>query len=101
MYFLGSGRSTVELELPDGSLLRLRTMQEGTVIGEIGLYLGQPRTASVIADSECEVYRLTKESLERMEREHPELATDFHRFIIRLLAQRLADSNKTLRALLG
>ncbi|MDA1142670.1 MAG: SulP family inorganic anion transporter [Planctomycetota bacterium] len=101
MYFLGSGRSTVELELPDGSLLRLRTMQEGTAIGEIGLYLGQPRTASVIAESECEVYRLTKESLERMEREHPELATDFHRFIIRLLAQRLADSNKTLRALLG
>ena len=89
----------VVVELDNGRLMRVRTMEAGTVVGEIGLYLGQPRLASVVTEEPCVVSRLSAESLSRMQKENPTLASAFHEFMVRVLAERVTQQNRTLRAL--
>ena len=69
-------------------------------VGEIAMYLGIPRSASVVADRSTVAYRLSARSLERMKSEHPELVAEFHQYMARLLAERLSDANKLVRSLL-
>ena len=100
MYFIEAGLVSAQLELPDGNIMRLRSMRGGTTVGEMGMYLGNARTASVIADRLSIVYRLSKNALKEMERKDPEVAALLHQWIASLLAERLADNNRTIEALL-
>jgi SulP family sulfate permease len=101
MYFIEAGLVSAQLELPDGKILRLRSMRGGTTVGEMGMYLGTVRTASVIADRASIVYRLSRNALKEMEKKDPEAAALLHHWIARLLAERLADNNRTIEALLN
>ena len=74
-------------------------MEAGTVVGEIGLYLDQPRLASVVTEEPCVIYRLSDVALQKMEKENPVLAAAFHEFMVRVLAERVTQQNRTLRAL--
>jgi SulP family sulfate permease len=100
MYFIESGRMTVLLEMPDGTIKRLRSMLPGTVVGEVGLYLGTARSSSIVAEELCTLYRLSRRSLELMERDEPDLAAAFHRFVARLTAERLVDLTRAVEDLL-
>jgi len=99
LYFVESGRVTARLELEDGRSLRLRTMRAGTFVGEVGLFLRGVRSASVVTEQPCIVYRLSINALERMSRENPDLALAFHRYLICLLGERLTNSSALLRGL--
>ncbi len=94
LFLLFAGRVTVLLKLPNGSELRLRTIAGPTVIGEMGLYRTQPRGASVRADAPCVLYRLSATALGAMEKDDPALAYAFHKFIVRILAERLELANR-------
>jgi sulfate permease, SulP family len=96
MYFIETGRLTARLEQVDGSHVRLRTILPGTVIGKVACYLGVPRSASVIADQDSSAFRITKDALERMRIENPELAVAFHEFMARAAAERLAHNTGLL-----
>jgi SulP family sulfate permease len=98
--FIESGRVTVSLALPDGRSMRLRSMTVGTMIGEIGMYLNQPRNASAVADNKTQAYVLSAASLRRMEARDPQLANALHNAIVSLLAERLSDTNKLLQRLI-
>jgi SulP family sulfate permease len=100
LYFLESGRVTAQFVRPDGQSVRLRTMGPGTVVGEITMYLGTVRTASVVSEAPSKLYRLTRSSLEEMERRDPQLASAVHRLFARLLADRLTDALRSMDALL-
>ena len=100
LYFIESGRVTARLELDDGRTLRLRTMGPGTVVGEVGLFLRGSRAASVVTEEPCTVYRLSVAELERMNRENPNLALAFHRYLICLLGERLTSSTALLRGII-
>ena len=110
LYFIESGQLDAQLEVyeeaveeTDGSgdtkAIRLRAMRAGTVVGEIGMYLGTTRTASVVASKPSVLYYLSAEALKKMEREEPELGSAFHQYIARMLAERLSDNNRTIQAL--
>jgi sulfate permease, SulP family len=99
LYFLESGRVTAVLETEGRAPMRLRSMGPGTVVGELPLYLGTPRAASVVGDGPSTLYRLTLDDFREMERQDPELAALLHRLFARLMAQRLADTLQTLQAL--
>jgi len=101
LYFIESGKVTVLIELESGDTLRLRKMGAGTVVGELGLYLSQVRTASVVADEPSVIYRLSGEALKTMEEKNPRTAAAFHQFMVRLLAKRLINTDETLKVLLG
>jgi len=96
LYFIETGTVTAYLDPGDGTRKRLRTMGSGTVVGEIGLYLGVPRSASVYTDGPAVLYRLMADDLARMEVLDAELASAFHRFIVRLVASRLMLANENL-----
>ncbi len=99
LFFIESGKVRVIVELDNGRTMRIRTMGAGTVVGEIGLYLNQQRLASVVTEEPCTIYRLDGKALEKMEQENPALASAFHEFMVRVLAERVTQQNRTLRAL--
>ena len=100
LFFIESGKVQVMVKLDNGRTMRVRTMGAGTVVGEVGLYLNQQRLASVITEEPCVIYRLEAKALHRMERENPPLASAFHEFMVRVLAERLTQQSKTLRSLI-
>jgi SulP family sulfate permease len=100
LYFVEAGQLTVTLDCGDGRAVRLRTMGTGTVVGEMGLYLKRQASASVITDQPSTLYFLSADKLCEMERDAPEIAAAFHRFIANVLAERLVYSNDTIQAML-
>ena len=100
IYVLESGRLAVETTTPEGTRLRLRTLRPGVVVGEITLYTGIPRTADVVAEAPSVVLRISRESIERLEAEEPELAAALHRWLATTLAERLTDTLGAVDALL-
>ena len=100
MYFIEFGEGAVYLEMDGGKKVRLQTIDAGTVVGEMGLYLDARRTASVIANTPMIAYRFTRDRLARMKIEEPELAAAFHEYIIRLLSERLMHTTRMLEAVL-
>ncbi len=101
IYLIRSGRVTVVLEGPDREQVRLRTLLEGTVLGEISLYRDEPCTATAITDTACDVLHLTPEAFDELCRQDPAAAADFHAFVARTLAGRVSHANRAIRALQG
>jgi SulP family sulfate permease len=101
IYFIESGQMTAQIEFSNGQRqsIRLETMRGGHMVGEIGFYLNQPRTAAVVTDTPSTIYRLTREALSEMERNDPEAASLFHQLVIRLISRRLGHLINTVNAL--
>ena len=100
MFFVESGLVTIDLEMPNNKRMRLRSIRGGATVGEIGLYLRNVRTASVIASRKSVVHRLSAQSLKEMQEKDPEIAALFHEWIVRLLAERIVDNNRMIEALM-
>jgi len=100
MYFLERGELSVLLPLDGGQSKRLRSFGPGTVVGEMGLFTGQPRSADVITSMNCRVRKLSKDAIAKMETENPAAAIELHRFVVRLLSRRLVAANEEIRGLL-
>jgi SulP family sulfate permease len=100
MYFVERGGVTIYLELEGAQRVRLQSLESGTAVGEMGLYLGTKRSASAIADYTTVAYRLTRSALLAMKQQEPELAAAFHEFMIRQTCERLASVNRLLEAML-
>jgi SulP family sulfate permease len=99
IYFVESGQVTAQLEYIHEAPVRLETMKSGRVIGELGFYLGQKRTAAVVADEPSTVYYLSAKNLAQMEKKSPQVASYFHQLIIQLMAERTTHLIRTVAAL--
>jgi len=99
LYFLEAGRVSVCKEI-NQNIERLRTFSSGTILGEMGLYGNAPRSASIVVDRPSCLYFLSRSSFEKMERDDPQLAALLHKFIVRLLADRLRYREAELKYLL-
>jgi CRP-like cAMP-binding protein len=75
-------------------------MGPGTILGELSFLLDHPASASVVLNTDCRLYLMSKAQIAAMEAESPELAANFHLLITNLLGERLAKTTKTLNALL-
>ncbi len=100
MYFIESGSFAVELSKGDGQSIRLNTAEPGSFVGEISFYLDQQRSASVICKKPARVWQFSHESLETLRREHPEIASKFHRRMAVLLADRLYATTRLVQQLI-
>lgn len=99
IYLIISGRVTVSVEGASGQQVRLRTLLEGTVLGEISLYRDEPCTATAVTETECEVLHLSTESFDALCRTDPAAAAELHAFVARTLAGRVSYANRAIRAL--
>lgn len=99
MYFLESGSLTARIERPHGPPLRLETMGGGSLVGELGFFLAQPRSASVVAEAESVVHCLEREAFHRMKEEDPQAALALHHLVVRLLSGRVGHLVGVVQAL--
>jgi SulP family sulfate permease len=98
LYIVERGRVAVSLSLADGRLVRLRSFGPGTVVGEMAVYTQTTRSADVVAEAPTRVHRLSTPALFALERDDPVAAQQFHRFLIKTIAARLAVADEALRA---
>ena len=100
LYFILSGKVTALLEKPHGLKIRLKTMSAGTFIGELGFFSEAPRSSSVIAEIPTILHRITQDRLEEIKHKNPQIVFSFYEVIARILAERVANQNKTMELLI-
>lgn len=89
-------------EIPAGAgWRRVRRSGPGTVVGEMSLYRPGGRTARVRTVEPTVLYRLDGSAVAELERSDPETAAELHRFLARVMAERLALGNEAIRSLLS
>lgn len=99
MYFVESGTLTAQLERPGAPPVRLETVGAGSVLGELGFFLDEPRSASVVADAESVVHHLDRDAFDRMKRDDPQAALALHRLVVQLVSARVGHLMGVVQAL--
>lgn len=94
LYLLAEGRLVARV-----GAATVRTLNAGSVVGEMGLFRSVPRSAGVVADAPCRVLRLNRSGLQALEAASPALALALHRLLIRQLAGRLEQAGAQALAL--
>ena len=84
MYVMISGKAAV---LVGGQ--PVEEIVEGDIVGEMAIIDGSPRSASVIAESDCVLAAVSKERMESLIVDSPPFAMD----VMRVMARRLRQSN--------
>src|SRR5437868_8884318 len=74
LYVLTKGEVEVRVRGGNGAEKTVARLSAPNVFGEMGVMTGEPRTASVIAATEVECYRLDKQACQRALKERPERA---------------------------
>lgn len=97
IFIVLTGRVHVQIDLPNGRTLRLRTMTPGAIVGDIALYTGQLRTADVVIDEDTSVLSLSAAGFAEIEQSHGNIAAAIHRVFARTLAEKLVLANNTIR----
>ena len=96
LYFVGSGTVVVVLKVPHQKERILRKHKSGAILGEMAIYTGDNRTASVRIEDDAQLFRLDKEKLEEMSGKFPASTAALHTYIVRVLAERLGRANRNL-----
>jgi len=96
LYFVGSGTVVVVLKIPRQAERILRKYKAGAILGEMAIYTGENRTASVRIESDACLFRLDKEKLEEMSRRFPASTAALHTYIVKVLSERLGRANRNL-----
>jgi SulP family sulfate permease len=94
------GHLSAHLDLGDGQSVRLRKFLPGSLMGEMALYTGGNRSASLVADTDATIGVISGESILRLNRDQPAVAAEFHQMAARFMANRIVPMNVTLRTLL-
>lgn len=92
-YVILQGRASVLVESPSGEI-KVADLSENSVVGEIAIICDVARTATVRAETQLEVLRITKENFSRLLSDFPEMTLE----ILRVLAQRLSQTTAELTA---
>jgi len=95
LYLLAQGSVDVASEASTGVRHKLATLGAPAYFGEMGLLLGNPRTATVVALGEALCYRLDKAGFDEVIKARPALAE----MLAHILAERQAANDATLSAL--
>lgn len=92
VFILESGRLAVRT----ATGRRLRSFGPGAVVGELASYLGGPRTADVVAETDVVVFRARPAAIDAESRADPDLAAIWHRAMARVLADKLHRTTRML-----
>lgn len=90
-YVILQGHATVLVDSPNGEI-KVAELSDNAVVGEISIICDVARTATVRAESELEVLRITKENFTRLLSDFPEMTLE----ILRVLAERLSQTTAEL-----
>ena len=96
LYFVGSGIVVVVLQIPRQQEQILRKYKAGAILGEMAIYTGENRTASVRIEDDAVLFRLDKDKLEEMSKRFPASTAALHTYIVKVLSERLGRANRNL-----
>ena len=96
LFVIASGTASVVVERGAGMPRVVQIYEHGTVLGEMALFTGDARTASVRIDGYATVFRLGLPQFNAAVVAEPAAAAAFQAFILRLMAERLESANKAL-----
>jgi len=99
LYLIAAGRLSVVHKTSDGHIQRLRAMGAGSIIGELGFYMNVKRTASIAAELDSKVYKLSFAKFWEINNNYPDLALALHTWIVQLFAERLVHASHELEVL--
>ena len=95
LYIIINGEAEVFIEAPGGERRSVNHLSKGSFFGEMGMMTGAPRSASVIARTDVECYRLDKTAFASIMQARPSLAEE----IARVLVERRAELDSVLHNL--
>ena len=91
-YIILSGGADILVETAEGPL-KVADVGPGAFVGEIGILMDVPRTATIRAIEKMTVLKITKELFFRMVTDFPSIGIE----VMRVLAQRIEHMNTQLR----
>ena len=77
LYIVLQGELSVEILGEHGGSVQLSILRCGDIIGEMSMFTGEPRRASVVAISDVQLARIDKRSMEHLLANRSELINDF------------------------
>lgn len=92
-YIIISGRLQVLIRDATGSSRQVGEMSQGESVGEMGVFTGEPRSATIIASRDSELLEFSREEFEEFTRRYPELM----RRMTQLLIRRLQRASRQIR----
>jgi sulfate permease, SulP family len=96
LFFVGSGTVVVVMQIPQQHERILKKYKAGAILGEMAIYTGADRSASVRIEADAVLFRLEKDQMDAMTKNFPASAAALHTYIVRLLAERLRRANREL-----
>ena len=91
-YLMRSGRARVTREHAGGRTITLTNVGPGEIFGELAMFGGEVRSATVEAIEDVELVAILADDLKRVLKDHPETAVK----LLGALAQKLRDANERL-----
>lgn len=98
LYFIVRGRISIVLE-SDYPPIKVRTMRQGAVLGEMTLWNDANRSASAAAEMDCQLYRLSVENYIEMKIQYPQETLVFMTLIVNIMSERISRVNQSILAL--
>ena len=83
-----------KLSVSNDRNVEIASLAPVTPVGEMGLFTGQPRSATVRAVEKCTLLVLKKAAFERLIRQTPAMSRPVYRNVVQTLQQRLAESRR-------
>ncbi|HEY0323772.1 MAG TPA: mechanosensitive ion channel family protein [Pyrinomonadaceae bacterium] len=83
LYIMTKGDAEVRVEVDGNLSKKVASLHEGDFFGEMGLMTGEPRTATIIALTGVECYRLDKEAFHEIIKSRPAIAEDISHILAR------------------
>ncbi len=101
IYFIKSGSLEVSLDIPNHERLHLRKLKEGSLVGELGFYLGVKRNVNIVALEQTVVMTLDRKALAKIARDEPQLMIALHRMMVIYLSTRVSYVSRMLQVLIS
>jgi Cyclic nucleotide-binding domain len=88
MYMLTAGTAKAYVRRADGKQTLVGELHEGAFFGEVAVLTGQPRSATVVAATHCELLELDRATLDGITARHPHVRDVLEEFAHERLARR-------------
>ncbi len=99
LYFLAKGQLSIWVEGATDKRILVGKLRAGSFVGEMAFVTQQPRSADVVAETDCRVLHLSEAALARLEQDEPQAAVELFKLIARNLAYSVQNTNALVRQL--
>ncbi|UNI21103.1 hypothetical protein JDV02_007121 [Purpureocillium takamizusanense] len=98
-YLVERGILRAEYDLPQGWLCE--SIVAGTTCGELPFFSETERTATAQVDRDCVVWQMDRESWEKLQNDHPDVARELLRISLKLTSERMSAITSYILAMAG